>query len=348
MRTGLLSACVVALTLCSSGYAHFHPKEMVKAANSFIASLDDDQKKLCLFEFKSDDRQGWYFVPDKYIRPRGARIGLVLKKMDEKQRDLVMGLLKSAASEMGHKQVTQIMSLESILHVLERNNPIRDPELYYVSIFGTPSTKKSWSWRYEGHHLSINCTVVDGKNVIVTPSFFGSNPGEVKEGSHKGLKVLRQEEELARALAQSLTDKQKKRAIIAERAPRDILTKQMRKAEKKTFFPPKGIKYSDLDSKQQTMLTKLVNVYTAKYKPVLIKHIDGRANIHDTKSMYFAWAGSLEPGKGHYYRVQTSKYLFEYDNTQNRANHVHAVWRDFDGDFGEDLLLEHLKKAHSK
>ena len=150
----------------------------------------------------------------------------------------------------------------------------------------------------------------------------------------------------ARTLVKSLTDEQQKKAVISDKAPRDVITGQQRKADKGVFTPARGLAFEQMTPAQQAQLLKLVNVYAGRYRPQIIAEIDAREPITDGKGMHFAWMGSLEPGEGHYYRVQSASFLFEFDNTQNGANHPHAVWRHFDGDFGEDLLRRHYDKAH--
>ena len=321
-------------------------QDMVSAVNNFISSLSKEQQSEALFKPNDDHREGWYFIPDKFIKPSGKRKGLLIKKMNQQQRLLAHALLASAMSSDGYRQATTVMTLEAILHELENKNPIRDPELYYVSIFGKPGPKSNWGWRFEGHHLSININVANGKLFSVTPSFFGTNPARSKEGAFKGLEVLAEEQILARELAQSFDADQSKMAILPGKAPADIITKQERTAERKIFTPPKGIPFNKLNKDQQRKLNTIIDSYILKYRPEILDEINGRKKIFGNTNLHFAWAGSLKDGKGHYYRIQGSDFLFEYDNTQNGANHVHAVWRDFDGDFGRDILKEHHKEKH--
>ena len=322
--------------------------DMGNAASLLITSLDDAQKKEAVFEWKDDKREGWHFVPDKFIKGAKMRYGISMKKMTPRQRILAHALLSSGLSNKGYLQATTIMTLEQILHDLENKNPIRDPQLYYVSVFGKPSNKSSWSWRFEGHHLSLNFTIVEGHHISVTPSFFGTNPGHVKVGTYQGVQVLKREENLARALVKSLSPQQRESAIIAATAPADVITGQERKVSKGLFHPVKGISYEKLSKDQKKMLLDLTSEYASKYRADILDGINSRAKIVNGEDMYFAWAGSTNEGEGHYYRIQTPKWLFEYDNSQNDANHVHAVWRDFDGDFGADLLREHYEKDHTK
>ncbi len=238
-----------------------------------------------------------------------------------------------------------IMALEAVLRDLENGNAARDPAMYHVAVYGTPSTDKTWGWSVEGHHLSVNITLVDGQQFSVTPSFFGSNPAIVRSGPFKGLETLAAEQQLARRLMSSLTAEQKKKTIIADEAPRDIITAAQRRVERNQFQPPQGIAFDQLTADQQQMLLNLVRQFASKYRTPILEQIQTRTPIDDGKGMHFAWAGSLELDQGHYYRIQTPLFLFEYDNTQNGANHVHAVWRQFDGDFGEDLLRRHYETS---
>jgi hypothetical protein len=325
--------------------AHEPATEMMTAARRLLASLDEKQRSKAQFEFKSDRRDFWHFVPDKFIKPDGRRYGLPMGEMSPEQRLLAHGLLSTGLSHRGYRQSVTIMMLESILREIEEEDRNRDPQLYYVSIFGDPVGNRTWAWRFEGHHLSINFTLVGGRLFSVTPSFFGTNPARVQQGPHAGLEVLAVEQDLARELVKSLSPEQAKAAIIDTKAPRDILTSQDRKVNKGVFFPPQGIAFEQLTNEQQKMLLDLIREYAQKYRPEILKQIGERIPIAGERPMYFAWAGGLERGEGHYYRVQSPHFLFEYDNTQNDANHVHAVWRQFDGDFGEDLLHKHYQDS---
>ena len=333
-----------------SGIIHRHhddaAADMVEAAQRFLASLSEEQRAKATFKMDADHRDGWFFVPDKFIKPHGKRFGASIKDMTQQQRLLAHALLASATSSDGYRAATTIMTLEAMLHELENKNPIRDPELYYVSIFGEPKEGGTWAWRFEGHHLSINVAIAKGKLFSVTPSFFGTNPARARGGALDGLEVLDEEQDLARELVKSLSEAQRKLAIIASDAPADIITKQDRKADREAFLPAKGIPFAKLEPAQQEKLLDLLALYATKYRPEIVAEIDGRKPIDGKRDLHFAWAGGLERGEGHYYRIQSDQFLFEYDNTQNGANHVHAVWRDFDGDFGRDLLKEHHEAAH--
>ena len=312
-------------------------KTMVDAVNKYIGSLKDEQKTKCLFPFESDERTNWIFVPK-------LREGLTLKAMTMPQRDMVTDMLKTALSAKGLKKAETIRQLENVLLAIEKGSgPLRDPENYYISIFGTPSMKGAWGWRYEGHHCSLQWTMIDGKVIASTPQFFGSNPAEVRiESPMKGTRIMALEEDLARSLLKSLKPDQLKTAIISEKAPPDVLTSNNRVA---AIQEDKGIAFKELSAEQQGMLMTVIKEVADAQAPALSKARVNKLVKAGVDTIKFAWMGGPDKGQPHYYRVQGKTFLIEYDNTQNEANHVHLVWRDFNGDFGRDLLAEHYKSA---
>ena len=342
----LIKPITFALTLVFSTSALAHPDQtaadMANAANAFLATLKPEQIAKATFELNDTNRTRWHFVPTE-MHPRH---GLSCREMQQDQQHMAYALLASVLSARGLQKTAQIMSLEQILHDANpKGRFARDPKWYFISIFGKPSVKGTWGWRFEGHHLSLSFTVVDGHIGGLTPSFLGTNPGKVLDGPRKGLQVLAKEEKIARALARSLNAEQRKVAVVDEKAPADIITKADRKARR---LEPLGLAASEMNKKQFTQLWTLIEEYLRNYRPDLaeegLKHLEGL----DLKMIHFAWAGSLESGKGHYYRIQAPDLLIEYDNTQNGANHVHCVVRDLKRDFGEDLLRQHYEQHHKK
>jgi hypothetical protein len=315
-------------------------EEMAAAANNLLVTLTTDQAAKAKYPLADNERFNWHFIPRE-------RKGLPLKEMTPEQKHLAHALLSTAMSHRGYLKASTIMSLEQVLRDVEQvKGPTRDPELYFVTIFGAPDPKGTWGWRVEGHHLALNFMLVEGKEVSVTPSFLGSNPGEIREGPRKGLRVLGVEEDLARQLVRSLSDEQKKVAIYTNSAPREIITGNDRQAK---ALNPMGISSAKLNQAQTELLWRVIKEYVYRYRPELADQDLSRIEKGGAKSLYFAWAGSVEPKEGHYYRVQGPNFLLEYDNTQNNANHVHAVWRDFEHDFGDDLLRQHYDRVpHEK
>lgn len=330
--------------------AHDVPAEMASAAHQFLKSLSPEERQKVVIDFDDPHRQSWHFFPSSMMDQYGGRRGLELKEMSSQQRALAHGLLNTALSHRGYLQAMTVIALEQVLYDLEQENPMRDSGKYHVAIHGQPSADKTWGWSFEGHHLSINVTLVDGQRFCVTPSFFGSNPAIVPSGPFEGLDTLAKEQSLARKLVQSLDGKQRQLAVIADEAPEEIITKAEVRVSADPFQPPKGIPFAKLTPSQQAMLLELVEQFVQKYRAPIVGEIRRRIPITDGEGLFFAWAGGIEPGEGHYYRIQTPVFLFEYDNTQNDANHVHAVWRQFEGDFGEDLLGHHYRTSphHAK
>jgi hypothetical protein len=308
---------------------------MAESANKFLASLSAEQKAKGVFGFEDEQRFDYHFIPRD-------RQGIPLKDLSAEQRKLAMDLMKTGLGASGYQKATTIISLEPILAELEgpgRRFP-RDPELYYFSVFGTPSTKNVWGWRVEGHHLSLNFTVIKGELISNTPLFLGANPAEVRQGPKQGLRALAGEEDRARELVQSLDDKQKAIAIFDKTAPNDIISTNKRKADP---LKPEGIATGQMNKQQKEMLNKLLEEYLSRMPQDISDERRKKLREAGMDKIYFAWAGGINKNEPHYYRVQGATFLIEYDDTQNNANHIHSVWRDFNGDFGVDLLQAHYK-----
>src|SRR5262244_674360 len=340
----LVAGCVLALVAGTLISAQRSSSTMASAGAAFVNSLSQEQRQKAVFPFKSDERVHWNFIPTEMF----PRNGLLLRDMNENQRKLAHDLLKSALSQRGYMTASSIMELESTLGDLERRaresglaaeSMVRDPLKYYVSIFGTPSTKETWGWRVEGHHVSLHFTVVNGNLIASSPTFFGSNPAEVREGPKKGLRILGDQEDAARDLVMSFNDAQKTKAIIQKVALDEIVT-----TNKLDINPlsPVGITANEMTPQQREMLMKVVNVYISRMADDIAADRTAKLQKAGIDKIAFAWAGEVERGKKHYYRIQGPTFLIEHDNSQNDGNHVHSVWRDFNGDFGRDLLREHV------
>jgi hypothetical protein len=307
---------------------------MAEAATHFLAALTPDQKAKAVYEFKDDQRLDWHFIP----KPRK---GLPFSEMTSPQRLLAQALLSSGLSQRGYIKATTIMSLEQILYDLEDKAPHRNADLYFVTLFGEPG-RGPWGWRVEGHHLSLNFALEGDRVLSVTPSFFGANPAQILSGPRKGLRVLGGEEDLARELVKSLDPVQLKQALITTNAPRDIITGAERKAK---VLEPVGIAAANLTPSQRELLLAVLKEYVLRSRAELAAADLKSIREAGDQSLHFAWAGGLEPGQGHYYRIQGPDFLMEYDNTQDKANHIHCVWRDLKNDFGEDPLRKHYEQA---
>ena len=309
--------------------------DMLQAAEAFLASLEPEQRSKAQFEFEDTERLNWHFVPR-------ARRGLPLKEMSAEQRGLARSILRAGLSQRGYLTASTIIELEVVLREMGGNPRVRDPELYFFSIFGTPSRDAPWGFRAEGHHLSLNFTLVRDTLIATAPAFFGADPAEVQRGARQGLRALADEEDIGRELVLSLDERQRATALISATAPRDIVTGSARRVDP---LSPIGIRVTDLRPEQAAIFSRLLEVYLGRMAEPLAARRRAALERTDFREVAFAWAGSTRRGEPHYYRIQGPSFLVEYDNTQNGANHIHTVWRDFAGDFGHDLLREHYRNA---
>ena len=314
-------------------------RRMLDAGLLFIESLTKEQRETALYPLSSEERLDWHYIP----RPRK---GLSFKEMDGSQQKFAHALISSGLSRGGYAKAMAIMGLETILGEMEGSARrfARDPDLYHVTIFGTPSMDSFWGWRLEGHHISLNFLIARGREIGPTPNFFGSNPARVPEGYRlSGLRILAQEEDLARRLLVSMRAEQRARTVIDPVAPPDIVTR----AEKRvTMDTPVGTPLSDMKAEQRKIVLDLLSEYLHRVPEDVAYTRMNRIEKEGTSSIHFAWAGSEKHGSPHYYRLHGPSFLVEYDNTQNSANHIHTVWRDLRNDWGEDLLGDHYTASH--
>lgn len=314
---------------------------MVKAAATFLASLDDAAKTKAVYSFESDERYNFHFFP------KDDRRGISLNELSPAQRQAAMGLLKSTLSETGQKKALAVIQLEGILKEVEgrkAEDRYRDSGKYYFTLFGTPGNANIWGWRLEGHHLSFTFSANKNELVSGTPAFLGANPAVVRSGPHAGKQILKEEADAAFNLVQSLSEGQLKKAVINTTAPNEIVTF----IDRDITLKPAGIRYRDLTAAQQKQLLQLVGIYINRYTKLFRTAMLKEVETAGLENLYFAWAGATTPaiGQAHYYRIQGPTIIIEYDNSQNDANHVHSVLRDLKHDFGGDVLLQHYKAAH--
>jgi hypothetical protein len=317
--------------------------EITAAARAWLDSLDDGQRAAAQFPFDDAERFVWMYVP-------GPRDGLALRDMTASQRAAASAIVGASMSARTAGEIAAIIALETVLGELEQTGgrsgwQRRDPELYWFAVFGSPGSAEPWSWRVGGHHVAIHVTVADGAVVGTTPSFLGANPAVVPGGPLAGTRTLPGEEALARDLLAELTAGERGAAIVDDHAPADILTGTGRLADVGSV--PVGVRHADLGLSRQASLERLVRHYLDRVRSEVAAAAWQRILGDGLGDVTFAWAGSDTPGRGHYYAVRGPQFVIEYDNTQNGANHIHAVWRDLENDWGGDLLGEHLASAHA-
>ena len=346
MRTARIATAAIVVVLSGTSALETYQAEkavdgMGAAARSLLASLSDAQRSAATFPFDSDERSRHHFIPTEVFE----RHGMAYRDMDSEQKVRALDLLRSGLSQDGYLTAQQIMEVEGILGVLEGEGRrfSRDQEDYWVSVFGMPEPGGTWGWRWEGHHLSLHFTVVDGELTMSTPTFLGANPANVPSGPRRGLRAMKAQEDSARELLGSLDASQRERAIFDDVAPENIVTGADLVVNP---LEPIGIPGSALSSRQRELLMAVIDSYVGMMADdiaSLRRAAVERGGLDDT---WFAWAGPMERGEVAYYRVQGPEFLIEFDNTQEDPNHIHAAYRDFDGDLGRDVLREHVALAH--
>jgi hypothetical protein len=316
-------------------YADTLSSDLARAAGAFLSTLEPAQRSRAQLAFDSDERLNWFYIPKE-------REGLTLKQMAPAQQQAALRLIEAGLSQKGYSKAQAVRALEAVLAEMEKDPVRRDVEKYYLTIFGEPSPTGTWGMRWEGHHLSLHWTLVQGRAIATTPQFFGSNPAEVREGPKKGTRVLHAEEDLGRELVTALSAEQRATAVVSPTAPDDILTTNTRKA---AIQANTGLAYAAMTATQRGLLLALIDEYASAQPQALAAERVAKLKQAGLDGVTFAWMGGIEKGAPHYYRVQGPTFLIEYDCVQNGANHIHAVWRDFNGDFGVDLLEAHYKHA---
>lgn len=333
----ILPISLVAMILMTVGLKTADPPGMQLAtfANSFLGTLSEDKKSVAMIDYDSPSRVDWHFIPKK------TRKGLVIREMNAAQRTAALRMVRAALSETGYSKANKIMLLEGVLRTLEGDGGTwqRDPEKYYVSIFGTPSNSGAWGLSFEGHHLSLNFVCRDGQVVDSTPQFFAANPATMMDDIpgpiKKGTRVLRDEEQRGFDLVNSLDDGQREQAIVSDQPLKEI---RFAGAAQVQVGDPEGIPLNKLNDTQQKQLKALVLTYVNAVADRVAKRRRESINRNGWENVHFAWAGATKPGIGHYYKIRGKEFLIEFVNTQadaagNPANHIHAVWRDLTGDF---------------
>ena len=364
---------------------------MSAAAVDLLAALNDAQRIKTQLRFDDEtERTRWYYTPND-------RGGLSLGEMDPGQERLTHRLVAMGLSEGGYVTASTIIGLENTLDALEEWRtkwyPGRGRDLgkYFVSVFGDPR-KLPWGWRFEGHHVSLHYTLAagggdGGVTITPTPTFFGADPARAPfVGASGALCPLAGEEELARALIQSLPRERREAATISDVPPPDIvMANRSRVVDGASPIPaaqlmgramtaerrekidewhkrlgladnhfelfrysriPKGVAAGAMPEDSRARLRELLHQYVDRMPEAIARVERGKLTGAAFDAIHLAWAGWIEPGRAHYYRLQGPRLLIEYDKVQREANHVHSVWRDPEGDFGYDVLARHYAGAH--
>ena len=301
---------------------------MADAAKAFLAALNPEQTKAATFSYDDPERLNWHFIPRE-------RKGLPLKALEGQSLQAALKLIQSGLSDAGYSQTLNVMSLEEVLYLIEagdRNErrARRDPAKYFISIFGTPGPAGLWGWRVEGHHLSLNFSVKDGKVISSTPEFFGANPGTIEAGKGRQIRVLGPEEDIARQILKLCTPEQQKLCWISKEAPGEVPGPNVAQA---AVGEPVGLTVAQMSDEQKKLLQELLGEYLKNLPADVEQDRRTALTAAGVEKITFAWYGQPDLNEPHHYRVQGPTFVIEYNNTQNNANHVHSMWRNLQGDF---------------
>src|SRR5580704_3053265 len=306
--------------------------QMGDAARTFLKSLPDDQRAQATFAYDDAERLNWHYIPR-------VRKGVPLKMLSPVARTAARGLIASSLSERGFEQAVNVMSLDDVLFLLEKGDwsarrERRDPLNYSLSVFGTASDRGVWGWRLEGHHLSLNYTIKDGRVVASTPEFFGANPALIDAGPGRSIRILAPLEDLARELMHTCNPSQLKTAMVGPKAPKDVWNTNRQQPE---LTPLVGVAAAEMSNDQRKLLTHLLGEYLKNMPADVRAEREAKIQGGGFEKIRFGWWGSLERNEKHAYRIQGPTFLIEYNNTQDNANHVHSVWRNAEGDFDQPI-----------
>jgi hypothetical protein len=302
---------------------------MEHEAGAFLAGLDERGRAAATGDFGDTRGRRWIeYRPER-------RPGLALADMAPADRKAAYRLLATALSPAAFAQAMAVMALEEVLDRRENGRMDRHTDDYRVIVFGSPGAGR-WAWRFEGHHLSVSMTVIDGV-VSPAPVFLGANPSRVDLAGRPVLRPLGPEEDLGRELLLTMSRGNRERAVVAAAAPWDIASSVRPRAER---LEPAGVARDDLRPAERAMLDQLVAVYLGRLAEPLADRLTPAGPVH------FAWAGPDAPRLRHYYRIQADDLLIEFDQTDDGDGHAHTVLRRPRGDFGGDLLAAHHADAH--
>jgi len=353
LRSGVpVLLCGLTLAVGVTSLADGRSAELTRVAAAWLESLDETQREEALYDFDDSERFDLRLAPF-FLE------GLRRDGMSDEQWSGLRGVLGAALSEQGLAKVEAIMSLEREVRERDRQGGVfgwfgrfyHGEHRYYVALFGAPKEDTPWGLRLDGHHLSLNWTALPGGGLSVTPLFLGAEPRQVPAAWERaGLRVLAEEEDRARALWNALDPVQRQRASLAlelASGPAGI-NRPLFLGEGERITPAKsvGLARSEMSASQRVLLDALIDTYLDNFASSISAPRREAIDAAGRDRVHFASAGGASSAEPLYYRVQGPTFLIEFDNTVAEADHVHAVWREFDGDFGRDLLAEHYAREH--
>jgi hypothetical protein len=311
-----------------------------RAVEAFIGALDAGQRAQASFPVLTDAWRRW-----SNIHPCLMRHGVSLEALTALQRERALDILRASLSDRGFATARSVMKLNDFIGEVTGRWDEYGEWLYWLSVMGTPSDTEPWGWQLDGHHLIVNCLIL-GDQLVMTPTFMGSEPVAADTGTHAGTRVFAEEEGRGLALMRALDVEARQKATIGHELPVELFTAAFRD---NAAMKDEGIRYDELPRPHQEGLLDLIDVYVGRIRPghATVRLDEVRRHLAET---WFAWMGGTEPTSVFYYRIHNPVILIEFDhqrgialdNDEPARTHIHTVVRTPNGnDYGMDLLRQH-------
>lgn len=312
----------------------FDQRPAVAAANHFLSSLSEGQKKITLRSMADTNRTRWSNLPLE----QAVRDGIRLDDLNDEQRMNIHALLRTVLSDQGYLKALSIMQYDQDTHdkLTTMNSPIAHrygQEKFWTWIFGHPSLEEKWGFKFEGHHLSINMNF-SPQGVSCTPHFTGINPGLISKGITAGKYIMYRENEIGKKLFNSLNDRQQKKALI-DSLPSNIDARAQTGNE--TFLHDrKGLPFKEMNKDQKAMIWDMLSAWIDNFNLAIAdnKRKQMRKLLPQSR---FVWMGTNSINDLHYYGVITPDWSIEFTNRDQGIQHFHTLWRLIPDDFGKKL-----------
>jgi hypothetical protein len=317
---------------------------IVSASNAFLGALTAQQRARTTFPVDDIEWRKWNNVH------RYDRQGVSFAELTVPQQEAAWGLLGAGLSRSGVEKARAVMRLNGHLGELTGRPEEYGEGMYHLTVMGQPSPTAPWGWQLDGHHLNINYFVL-GDQVVMTPTFMGSEPVVARSGPYTGTAVLQLEERRGLDFMESLTPEQRTLAVLDVPKRRGNALAQA--FQDNLVLDYAGIRASALTNLQRGRLLELIAEYVGNIRDghAAVKMAEVRAHLDAT---YFAWIGDVGPDAVFYYRVHSPVILIEFDHqgpialpgdrTVPTREHVHTVVRTPNGnDYGKDLLRQHYE-----
>ena len=337
-----------------SGFAQ-SGKPIAESVDLFLTTLSSEEQQKTVYAFTDSLRYKWTNLPVGLVPRPGIQYG----SLSDKSRMAFHRVLSAMLSSQGYLKTTSIMQLDDILNTLfqqafdkgeidqKRLTQMQNMKWahgnYYISIWGKPQDKGVWGLNFGGHHMALSLTC-NGDQLSMSPYFIGTDPSEVKSAKYAGLRVLSKEEDYGFLLINALSTSQQAKAILKQNTPKDIITHPNSSQRITDYY---GIAAREFDDSQKELLKLLIQEYVHNFEHQKAHQLFDKIMKSGIDNIYFAWIGSLQNNKPHYYIINGPDFLIEYDNVgfQNDGNHIHAILREKDNDFGQDMLKQHYLEA---